>query len=66
MKDETGYLIERYNNSVLTYWTGESMDSWSHDSIKALRFARFEDGQKFVSRFLNGIGNVVEHMWVSP
>lgn len=65
-KNETGWVIERHHNSVLQYWTGEGEDKWSNDSANALRFARFEDGQKIISRFLNGIGNCTEHMWCKP
>ena len=63
MNDEIGWLIERYQHSVLHYWTGDK-DHWSMDSIGAVRFSRREDAEKMLSWYFDGKGKVAEHMWV--
>ncbi len=67
MADETGWIIEKYQHSVLVYWTGQLFNGVGYfvsDSLRAIRFARQEDAQKMLSWHLNGEGRAVERMWV--
>lgn len=67
--NETGWVIERWRNSELFYWTGRnqvqlgSTLGWSHNSLEALRFARAKDAATVLSWLLQGEGRVAEHVW---
>lgn len=63
--DESGWVIERYVNSELRYWTGRSVldVSFLPDNQSAIRFSRHEDAAIVLSWLLGGIGRVAEHMW---
>jgi hypothetical protein len=63
--DETGWVIERYINSELRYWTGLSDrdDSFLPNHEKAVRFARETDAMIVLVWLLKGHGRAAEHMW---
>lgn len=62
---ELGWVIELYRSSRLHYWNGTFLDDrgWSTDSLKAVRFARYEDASKVQHWLLGGIGNCTQHAW---
>jgi hypothetical protein len=59
----TGWLIERYNNSMLTFWCGHKPEDFRADVDNAIRFAREEDAAIVLSWLCNGNGRVAEHQW---
>lgn len=76
-RDEIGWLIEGEDrDGVPIYFTlergdGEGwMSDFTHDSVKALRFARSVDANNFANAYIDGLEcvpcKVVEHMWCAP
>lgn len=65
--EQTGWVIERWVNSELRYWTGGSLgrESFLPDNAKAIRFARQQDAAYILSWLLEGQGRVAEHAWSS-
>lgn len=72
MTEETGWLVERYWNGTLVYWTGKPMKTsygpdiktgWSKDANEALRFAREEDAWVVLSWSLDSEGRVAQHIF---
>ena len=65
MPSESGWVIVRYVNSELRYWTGSYVDErgFLPDNIKAIRFSREGDAAYVLSWVLGGNGKVEEHMW---
>ncbi len=65
-KRETGWLIETGDHK---YWNGKHADAdgFTHDPNEAVRFARFEDGERIV-HWLMGKYSVFlvtrEHVWL--
>lgn len=72
MSEEIGWLVERYWNGTLVYWTGKPAKTsygpdiktgWSKDADEALRFAREQDAWTVLSWSLEGEGRVTQHMF---
>ena len=69
---ETAWVIERYWHSELQYFTGDvfqvrdvnTTGAFDRDHLKAMRFARAEDAALVLSRWLDGLGRVAEHIWL--
>lgn len=61
----SGWVIEKYWNGELQYWTGRFIDArgWSSKHDEARRFARCEDASIVLAWLLNGEGRAVEHLW---
>lgn len=70
-RPDLGWLIET-GSQVPCYIELGKYIAWTHDSNKALRFAREQDAQAFLDAFYvnipggvpKGSIKVVEHMWV--
>lgn len=64
----SGWVIERYINSVVHYWTGkgegESNGNFTQRHDDALRLARDEDAQVILCRMCAGNGRIAQHAWV--
>ena len=60
---EYGWVIEgdAFAGQETSYFTG---DGWTHDHMKALRFAREQDAMNGVDNITDGHGNAVQHMWL--
>lgn len=65
-KKMTGWLIERYNNSILTFWCGHNQTDFRAELDNAIRFARAEDAAAVLSWLCTGNGRVAEHQWGVP
>ena len=72
MREEIGWLVERYWNGTLVYWTGKPMKTsygpdiktgWSKDANEALRFSREEDAWTVLSWSLDSEGRVAQHIF---
>lgn len=72
MSEEVGWLIERYWNGSLVYWTGKPTKTsygpdiktgWSKDANEALRFAREQDAWTVLSWSLDSGGRVAQHVF---
>ena len=65
MTREVGWVIERNHDGALQYWNGSHAGhaGWTTDNLKAIRFARQQDGEIVLSELLNGHGKCTEHMW---
>ena len=72
MTEEIGWLVERYWNGTLVYWTGKPAKTsygpdiktgWSKDANEALRFAREQDAWTVLSWSLDSEGRVAQHLF---
>lgn len=72
MSEQSSWLVERYWNGTLVYWTGKPMKTsygpdiktgWSKDANEALRFSREEDAWTILSWSLDSEGRVAQHMF---
>jgi hypothetical protein len=64
MNDNLGWLIEAACPPI--YWDGHSVDSWTDDANKAIRFARFEDAEAVRCWMVTGgkLAKSVQHGWI--
>jgi hypothetical protein len=65
--NEYGWVIERYINSELHYWSGwakESGRDFTRDHFNAIRFARECDAMMVLSHLCDGLGRVAQHGWI--
>lgn len=66
---QSGWIIE---TAVGTYWNGRyvSSDGFVHDINDAVRFARFEDGERIIHWLMRKSGDfsfalrTAEHVWI--
>ncbi len=56
-----GWVIERYVNSVLLYWSGRGPDNFLPKHDDAILFAREQDAAVVLSRICGGYGRVTQH-----
>lgn len=71
-RQECAWLVERYWNGNLVYWTGKPVNTsygpdiktgWSRDANDALRFSREQDAWTVLSWSLDSEGRVAQHMF---
>lgn len=74
-KEETGWLIERNDTRVPTWWGPQcsrwewqqalvSPDLWTTDASNAVRFARKEDAEKQIHfEGLQRVAIAIDHLW---
>lgn len=68
---QTGWLIETQDRDGRPMWftlspREEVNPGWTHDSTRALRFARGEDANVYADKYLDGLGRecrCTEHIW---
>ncbi len=66
MVEETGWLIETGDHK---YWNGKRADQngFTHDPNDAVRFARFEDGERVIHWLMEKFNVFLvtrEHVWI--
>jgi hypothetical protein len=65
MKEETGWLIERTHLGYPVWFAGSQ--SFTDDSLKAIRFSRQKDAQRYVDTSRLWVYRdlkVTEHIWL--
>jgi hypothetical protein len=65
--NEYGWVIERYIESTLHYWSGWENGSgreFTPEHFNAIRFARECDAMMVLSHVCGGIGRVAQHGWI--
>ena len=69
---DSGWLIERYWNGTLLYWTGQPAKTsygpdiktgWTTKAYEAMRYSREEDAHTMLSWMLDNEGRVACHMF---
>lgn len=66
--DETGWVIEKDDPPVYHLLSDDYDEHWTSDVNKALRFARKEDAEAYISHvgWTSPSVRTAEHMWVPP
>jgi hypothetical protein len=65
---EYGWVVERYIESQLHYWSGWPKSSgrdFTREHFNAIRFARERDAMMVLSHLCDGTGRVAQHGWIS-
>jgi hypothetical protein len=65
--NEYGWVIERYIENTLHYWSGWESGSgreFTREHFNAIRFARECDAMMVLSHVCGGVGRVAQHGWI--